>query len=135
MTAAVRNALWLTPIPALLASGLLSHEYVHSWNGKYRRPADLTTPDYEKPMQDDLLWVYEGLTSYLGDDAERSQRYPHAGSVSRQSGIDRGSAGSRSRPHLAQSAGYGGRSALHAGCARRSGSRGGARLITTTKMF
>jgi predicted metalloprotease with PDZ domain len=46
---------------------LLSHEYVHSWNGKYRRPADLTTPDYEKPMQDDLLWVYEGLTSYLGD--------------------------------------------------------------------
>ena len=51
----------------LLASGLLSHEYVHSWNGKYRRPADLSTQDYEKPMQDDLLWVYEGLTSYLGD--------------------------------------------------------------------
>jgi predicted metalloprotease with PDZ domain len=51
----------------LLASGLLSHEYVHSWNGKYRRPTDLSTPDYEKPMQDDLLWVYEGLTSYLGD--------------------------------------------------------------------
>ena len=55
------------PDPRLLASGLLSHEYVHSWNGKYRRPADLTTSDYEKPMQDDLLWVYEGLTSYLGD--------------------------------------------------------------------
>jgi predicted metalloprotease with PDZ domain len=53
--------------PRLLASGLLSHEYIHSWNGKYRRPADLATPDYEKPMQDDLLWVYEGLTSYLGD--------------------------------------------------------------------
>ena len=53
--------------PRLLASGLLSHEYVHSWNGKYRRPADLATPDYEKPMQDDLLRVYEGLTSYLGD--------------------------------------------------------------------
>jgi predicted metalloprotease with PDZ domain len=51
----------------LLASGLLSHEYVHSWNGKYRRPADLATPDYEKPMQTDLLWVYEGFTSYLGD--------------------------------------------------------------------
>jgi len=50
-----------------LAAGLLSHEYVHSWNGKYRRPADLMTPDYEKPMQTDLLWVYEGLTSYLGD--------------------------------------------------------------------
>src|SRR5579863_5227907 len=39
--------------PQLLASGLLSHEYIHSWNGKYRRPADLATPDYEKPMQDD----------------------------------------------------------------------------------
>ena len=51
----------------LIAAGLLPHEYVHSWNGKYRRPADLTTPDYEKPMQTDLLWVYEGLTSYLGD--------------------------------------------------------------------
>jgi predicted metalloprotease with PDZ domain len=47
-------------------ASLLPHEYVHSWNGKYRRPADLTTPDYEQPMQDDLLWVYEGLTNYLG---------------------------------------------------------------------
>ena len=49
-----------------LAAGLLPHEYVHSWNGKYRRPADLATPDYQQPMQDDLLWVYEGLTKYLG---------------------------------------------------------------------
>jgi predicted metalloprotease with PDZ domain len=48
-------------------AGLLPHEYVHSWNGKYRRPADLATPDYEQPEQTDLLWVYEGLTSYLGD--------------------------------------------------------------------
>lgn len=53
-------------IRALHAS-LLSHEYVHSWNGKYRRPADLTTSDYQQTMQDDLLWVYEGLTEYLGD--------------------------------------------------------------------
>jgi predicted metalloprotease with PDZ domain len=49
-----------------LSADLLPHEYVHSWNGKYRRPADLTTPDYQQPMQDDLLWVYEGLTNYLG---------------------------------------------------------------------
>src|SRR6202166_2441840 len=49
-----------------LSASLLPHEYVHSWNGKYRRPADLVTPDYEQPMQDDLLWVYEGLTNYLG---------------------------------------------------------------------
>src|SRR2546423_7588015 len=45
---------------------LLGHEYTHSWNGKYRRPADLTTPDFEQPMHGDLLWVYEGLTEYLG---------------------------------------------------------------------
>jgi predicted metalloprotease with PDZ domain len=55
------------PTARLLGSGLLSHEFVHSWNGKYRRPADLATPDYEKPMQTDLLWVYEGLTDYLGE--------------------------------------------------------------------
>jgi len=46
---------------------LLPHEYVHSWNGKYRRPAGLATPDYQQPMKDDLLWVYEGLTEYLGE--------------------------------------------------------------------
>jgi predicted metalloprotease with PDZ domain len=49
-----------------MSSHLLPHEFVHSWNGKYRRPADLTTPDYQKPMESDLLWVYEGLTHYLG---------------------------------------------------------------------
>jgi predicted metalloprotease with PDZ domain len=51
----------------VLEADLLPHEFVHSWNGKYRRPADLATPDYEQPMRDDLLWVYEGLTEYLGD--------------------------------------------------------------------
>ena len=45
---------------------LLSHEYTHSWNGKYRRPAGLATGDYETPMHGDLLWLYEGLTQYLG---------------------------------------------------------------------
>jgi predicted metalloprotease with PDZ domain len=48
-------------------AGLLPHEYVHSWNGKYRRPVGLATPNYQEPMKDDLLWVYEGLTEYLGD--------------------------------------------------------------------
>jgi len=57
----------IDPELRVAAAGLLPHEYVHSWNGKYRRPADLATSDYQKPMQDDLLWVYEGLTSYLGD--------------------------------------------------------------------
>ncbi len=49
-----------------LAAGLLPHEMTHSWNGKYRRPDGLATPDYQKPMEGDLLWVYEGLTQYLG---------------------------------------------------------------------
>jgi predicted metalloprotease with PDZ domain len=52
--------------PRKMSASLLPHEYVHSWNGKFRRPADLATPDYQQPMQDDLLWVYEGLTNYLG---------------------------------------------------------------------
>ncbi len=45
---------------------LLPHEFTHSWNGKYRRPADLWTPDYRFPMQDTLLWVYEGQTQFWG---------------------------------------------------------------------
>ncbi|MGH3835392.1 MAG: hypothetical protein ACRDSF_06770, partial [Pseudonocardiaceae bacterium] len=50
-----------------LALGVLPHEYVHSWNGKYRRPAGLATPDFQTPMQGEMLWVYEGLTQYYGN--------------------------------------------------------------------
>ncbi|HTO77347.1 MAG TPA: PDZ domain-containing protein [Thermoanaerobaculia bacterium] len=49
-----------------MMAGLLPHEMVHSWNGKYRRPADLAPGHFDQPMQGDLLWVYEGLTEYLG---------------------------------------------------------------------
>jgi predicted metalloprotease with PDZ domain len=45
---------------------LLPHEFSHSWNGKYRRPAGLATPDFNAPMRNSLLWVYEGLTNYFG---------------------------------------------------------------------
>src|SRR5438067_1447751 len=45
---------------------LVTHEFIHSWNGKYRRPDGLATRDFEEPMRGDLLWVYEGLTQYLG---------------------------------------------------------------------
>jgi predicted metalloprotease with PDZ domain len=45
---------------------LLAHEYTHSWNGKFRRPADLWTPTFNVPMRDSLLWVYEGQTQYWG---------------------------------------------------------------------
>ena len=46
---------------------LLPHEFTHSWNGKYRRPAGLATGDYFTPMRGDLLWVYEGMTQYYGE--------------------------------------------------------------------
>jgi predicted metalloprotease with PDZ domain len=52
---------------ALLNADLLPHEFTHSWNGKYRRPAGLATPDYATPMKGDLLWVYEGMTQYWGN--------------------------------------------------------------------
>jgi predicted metalloprotease with PDZ domain len=45
---------------------VIPHEFVHSWDGKFRRPARLWTPDYRQPMQDDLLWVYEGQTQFWG---------------------------------------------------------------------
>ncbi len=45
---------------------LLPHEFTHSWNGKFRRPSGLGAADYGQPMKGDLLWVYEGLTQYLG---------------------------------------------------------------------
>jgi predicted metalloprotease with PDZ domain len=45
---------------------LLAHEFTHSWNGKFRRPADLWTPNFNVPMGDSLLWVYEGQTQYWG---------------------------------------------------------------------
>ena len=57
----------INPPLHLLESGLLPHEFVHSWNGKYRRPAGLATPNYQEPMIGELLWVYEGLTDYLGN--------------------------------------------------------------------
>ena len=57
----------LEPDAAREVGSLLAHEFAHSWSGKFRRPADLYTPEYETPMETDLLWVYEGNTSYLGD--------------------------------------------------------------------
>jgi predicted metalloprotease with PDZ domain len=50
-----------------LERDLLAHEYTHSWNGKFRRPGDLWTPNFNVPMRDDLLWVYEGMTQYWGN--------------------------------------------------------------------
>jgi predicted metalloprotease with PDZ domain len=51
----------------LAESDLLSHEFTHSWNGKYRRPATLYQTDFATMQQGQLLWVYEGMTQYLGN--------------------------------------------------------------------
>jgi predicted metalloprotease with PDZ domain len=51
----------------LAEADLLSHEFTHSWNGKYRRPYNLYQPDFAKMQQGSLLWVYEGMTQYLGN--------------------------------------------------------------------
>ena len=53
--------------PKAGSTDLLAHEFVHSWNGKYRRPADLWTADYSQPMGDSLLWLYEGQTQFWGN--------------------------------------------------------------------
>ena len=63
----VRERTLLEPELQLLEAGLLPHEFTHSWNGKYRRPEGLATRNYQDPMIGDLLWVYEGLTEYLGE--------------------------------------------------------------------
>jgi predicted metalloprotease with PDZ domain len=55
------------PKHQLAESDLLSHEFTHSWNGKYRRPYNLYQDDFEKMQQGSLLWVYEGMTQYLGN--------------------------------------------------------------------
>lgn len=60
------NTYFRAPGDNLGERDLLAHELVHAWNGKYRRPARLWTPHFNTPMQDDLLWVYEGLTQYYG---------------------------------------------------------------------
>jgi predicted metalloprotease with PDZ domain len=68
---------------AFISRDLLAHEYVHSWNGKYRRPADLWVPNFNVPMRDSLLWVYEGQTQYWGQVLEA-----RAGFLTRQQALD-----------------------------------------------
>jgi predicted metalloprotease with PDZ domain len=62
----VKQHTLVDPNARLLMSGLFPHEFSHSWNGQYRRPVGLATPDFQEPMKGELLWVYEGLTEYLG---------------------------------------------------------------------
>ncbi len=62
---------------------LLPHEFTHSWDGKFRRGADLWTPDYRTPMRDSLLWVYEGQTQFWGYVLQA-----RSGMVSKQDTLD-----------------------------------------------
>ena len=62
---AAENSLADVPLREDVAE-LLAHEYVHSWNGKYRRPAGLLSPDYQQAMDGSLLWSYEGMTQFWG---------------------------------------------------------------------
>ena len=117
------DAWWMTGY-AKLDADLLPHEFVHSWNGKFRRPAGLATPDYNEPMKGELLWVYEGLTEYLGEILDAAQRFVDAAGVSRFARARRRGAGSRGRANVASAGGYGSRGAGALRCAQ--GLRGSA---------
>jgi predicted metalloprotease with PDZ domain len=67
-----------------LDHNLLPHEFTHSWNGKFRRGADLWTPDFRAPMRDSLLWVYEGQTQFWGHVLEA-----RSGMATKQDKLDR----------------------------------------------
>jgi predicted metalloprotease with PDZ domain len=71
---------WAASLPD---HNLLPHEFVHSWNGKFRRGADMWTPDYRMPMRGSLLWVYEGQTQFWGHILEA-----RAGLTSKQDKLD-----------------------------------------------
>jgi len=79
----VRSGYFKSWDTAFVSKDLLAHEYVHSWNGKYRRPADLWTPNFNVPMRNSLLWVYEGQTQYWGHVLA-----VRAGFVSKQEALD-----------------------------------------------
>ena len=85
---------------------LLPHEYTHSWNGKFMRPATLWTPHYNTPMQNDLLWVYEGQTEYWAWVLAARAGLVHAATGARSAGRHRGDVRASRRPRLAQPAGH-----------------------------
>ena len=72
----------LTPEGRREVAGLLGHEFVHSWNGKFRRPADLSTPYYEAPMKDRSALGLRGAYVLLGPAARRAQRFVDSRAIS-----------------------------------------------------
>lgn len=79
----VRSGYFVAWNSGFVSKDLLAHEYTHSWNGKYRRPADLWTPAFNTPMRAALLWVYEGQTQYWGHVLAA-----RAGFVTKQQALD-----------------------------------------------
>jgi len=79
----VRSGYFTAWTTGFVSKDLLAHEYTHSWNGKYRRPADMWTPNFNMPMRGSLLWVYEGQTQYWGHVLAA-----RAGFVSKQQALD-----------------------------------------------
>jgi predicted metalloprotease with PDZ domain len=69
----MREALFTKPEFLERWASVFAHEYVHSWNGKYRRPEGLVRSNFNQPLSDELLWVYEGMTRYLGDVVVRGR--------------------------------------------------------------
>ena len=111
----------------------MPHEFTHSWNGKYRRAADLWTPDYRTPMQDRLMWVYEGQTQFWGYVlAARS------GMLSKQETLD-AIAATAATYALVSPAGHGARSPTRPtsrslrGARRSRGAAGSAARIITAR--
>ena len=86
---------------------LLPHEYTHSWNGKYRRPVGLATGNYDSPMRGELLWVYEGLTEYIGMVLSARSGLRRPGGCARLLGRRRGVADDTQRARMASARRHG----------------------------
>ena len=91
----------------LADADLLPHEFTHSWNGKYRRPVGLYQPDFATPQQGALLWVYEGMTQYLGNVLAARSGLETQAQYRDMLAIDRGQPGLYARPRVALDGGHG----------------------------
>ena len=114
-------------------SDLLSHEFTHSWNGKYRRPVGLYQPDFATPMQGALLWVYEGMTEYWGNVLAARSGLKNRAGVQGCAGDDGGGAGLHAGTRVAADGGYGGRRRAFCAAGIRRGRTGGAGRTTTSR--
>ena len=121
---------WDKPRPRAIC---LSHEFTHSWNGKFRRPADLWTPDFNAPMRDSLLWVYEGQTQYWGTVLAARAGTVDAAAGSRCARCGRADLRQRAPAGLAAAGRHHQRSDHHRSAGRSRGAAGSAARIITAR--